>query len=263
MLQAQLRGKLSRKEEDMEDLLTSNVFGSIKYVSLSEGLAPILASSEDMNGNKGIQLLQEIAEAHYEFWPRLKEQECNACEPDVLIRVKFANDRKALLLIEAKYHSDKSSFADENVSPRDQLACEWHNLARRGEIEHALPILLYVTADLAFPVEDIRASQEELRSKGLPEMTVFWVSWRRIYSLFSSVREETILKDLSKVLQRAGLTFYEGRQLWKPIGVDWAFKTQVHWEWSYRLFEFEWEFSQNKGFNWQFRNRAIKWRLNN
>jgi hypothetical protein len=52
LLQAQLKGKLKRREEDMEDLLTSNVFGSIKYVLPQNGLSNILASSEDINGNK-------------------------------------------------------------------------------------------------------------------------------------------------------------------------------------------------------------------
>ena len=33
---AQLKGKLTRKEEDMEDLLVSNVFGSIKYLEPRE-----------------------------------------------------------------------------------------------------------------------------------------------------------------------------------------------------------------------------------
>ena len=45
LLQAQLRGKLTVEEERMEDLLTSNVFGSIKYLKPEEGLLPILQST--------------------------------------------------------------------------------------------------------------------------------------------------------------------------------------------------------------------------
>lgn len=50
MLAAQLRGKLTQKEEDLEDLLTSNVFGSIKYTDCKMGLIPLLAATEDSNG---------------------------------------------------------------------------------------------------------------------------------------------------------------------------------------------------------------------
>jgi hypothetical protein len=51
MLQAQLRGKLTRAEENMKDLLTSNVFGSIKYVPYEDGLLPLLANCQDENGD--------------------------------------------------------------------------------------------------------------------------------------------------------------------------------------------------------------------
>jgi len=42
MLEAQLHGKLTREQENLEDILTSNVFGSIKYVPFKKGLLPIL-----------------------------------------------------------------------------------------------------------------------------------------------------------------------------------------------------------------------------
>ena len=45
MLAAQIKGKLTRKEEDLEDLLTSNVFGSIKYVPPENGLIPLLSAA--------------------------------------------------------------------------------------------------------------------------------------------------------------------------------------------------------------------------
>ena len=65
LLQAQLRGKLTREEEDMEDLLTSNVFGSIKYVTPEEGLLQLLLSSEDVNGETPIDSLQTVSEVQY------------------------------------------------------------------------------------------------------------------------------------------------------------------------------------------------------
>jgi hypothetical protein len=42
MLQAMLRGKLTRSEEGMEDLLTSNTFGVLKYLPPEAALLPFL-----------------------------------------------------------------------------------------------------------------------------------------------------------------------------------------------------------------------------
>ena len=43
MIEALLRGKLSREQENMEDVLTSNVFGMLQYVAPELGLFPFLA----------------------------------------------------------------------------------------------------------------------------------------------------------------------------------------------------------------------------
>ena len=54
MLEAQLHGKLTRDQENLEDILTSNVFGSIKYISAEKGLTCILRNAE--NGIKEFPL---------------------------------------------------------------------------------------------------------------------------------------------------------------------------------------------------------------
>ena len=45
MIEALLRGKLSREQENMEDVLTSNVFGMLQYVAPESGLFPFLAQA--------------------------------------------------------------------------------------------------------------------------------------------------------------------------------------------------------------------------
>lgn len=264
MLQAQLRGKLTRGEEDMEDLLTSNVFGSIKYVAPQEGLGLILASSEDMNGNRAIDSTLINANVHYEFWPPLDEPNCNACEPDVLIRITLSNSRRIMLLVEAKYHSDKSSFPDDGEAPNDQLACEFDNLSKKSRTEKADPILLYVTADLGFPKDSVEESQREFLQKRKEKMNIYWISWRRIPGLFDHAERDSILYDLVRVLQRLRLTFYEGikAQALVPVYIDWSFRAIVSWNWaSYEDLSIHWKFGVNKRFIWKYHAEPINWRL--
>lgn len=261
MLQAQLRGKLTRQEDDMEDLLTSNVFGSIKYIRPEEGLLPLLASSINSDGNAPTQALQPISNVKYEFWPWIQEPKCEGCEPDVLITIQLVNNQKIIILVEAKYLSDKSSLANEGVAPKDQLAREWDNLTRLADRQKATPILLYVTAHLGYPKKSIDDSRKEYMGKRKEDMSVFWISWRKLPKLFSNARHQ-ILNDLVEVLRRQGLIFFEGIPKPEVFNVEWSFKAEPHWNWS--MFEeccIKWSFGLNKIYNWNYVTETIKWRF--
>lgn len=56
MLQAMLHGKLTRQEEEMEDLLTSNVFGLVKYLPPEMVLIPFLSQAKDPERKLGVRL---------------------------------------------------------------------------------------------------------------------------------------------------------------------------------------------------------------
>jgi hypothetical protein len=262
VLQAQLRGKLTRKEEDLEDLLTSNVFGSAKYVPSEEALLPILATSIDINGNAPHIPVGAVSSVEYQFWPWVQEQSCKGCEPDVLVRIQFSNGKKMTTFIEAKYRSDKSSEATEAGSPTDQLAREWDNLARLADRENAIPFLLYITADMDLPNDSIAASRQEYVRKQKKDMNIFWISWRKLPNLLSSSRHQ-ILKDLVEVLRRQELIFFEGIPKPEPADIEWTFKAETHWNWStFRECLIEWTFELNEIYNWNYVVEAIKWGFN-
>lgn len=224
MLVAQLKGKLTRNEENLEDLLTSNVFGSIKYLSYELGLIPLLSTAEDMKGNNSLDLSQ-ISCVDYDFWPILKEENCNPCEPDVLIHIEHKTGIHTIILVEAKFKSGKSSKADDGDKPNDQLAREWDNLSILAQREDATPIILYTTADFKFPIDDIEEAQLELKQKRDSKMDIMWISWRKLPVIFYESKSE-ILKDLIEVLRRQWLIFFDGISIpehFEPF--EWRFST--------------------------------------
>ena len=260
MLQAQLRGKLTRTEENMEDLLTSNVFGSFKYIPYEDGLSILLSNSIDSEEKILSNLLPPIKDVKYFFWPWIQESDCEGCEPDVFITVQQREDLKFIIFVEAKYLSGKSSEADEGTAPSDQLAREWDNLISLAEKEKAIPILLYVTADLGYPTESISASCREYEKKRKKEMKVFWISWRKLPSLFSTT-DNPILKDLVMVLQLQSLKFFEGLRKVEPINIKWSFKAKVDWSWSaYISLPIYWKYMQ-KNYNWSYTIVSQEWRF--
>lgn len=216
MLMALLRGKLSRDQENMEDVLTSNVFGILKYVPPEAALIPFLHKSCTSGGEFPLASLSSHAEATFEFWPWLEELNCTPCEPDLLIRLNSLAGERILVLIEAKYRSGKSSKEELNAQPtqnelptNDQLSREWENLQSLAEKESARPVLIYLTADVGCPTEEIEASQKALESREKERGTLCWLSWRHLPSLIIN-SEHSMLRDLDTALRRLNLIFFEG-----------------------------------------------------
>jgi len=269
LLQALLKGKLTREEENLEDLLTSNVFGSIKYVLPEEGLLAFLKNCQNKKSESLLTDGATIREVNYQFWPRLNEVKNRGCEPDVLIRIGKDNGQKLIILVEAKYRSGKSSETieenesnDKTLLLNDQLAVEWDNLVHLANREKATPVLLYVTADIGFPKKSIEDSCREYKTCRYEDMNIFWISWRKLPNLFMS-SDKKILIDLVKVLKKLGLVSFEKIECTKSPQITWTFKKVNEWDWSkYKAPTITWKYQQVKSFNWNMTRINIKWGIN-
>ncbi len=180
MIEALLRGKLSREQENMEDILTSSVFGMLQYVAPKLGLFPFLAQATTIAGDRPLGFLKDVcdlgqARFEYDFWPQWPQS-----EPDVAIDIQCDVRSPHLIGIEAKFRSGKSSEADEvDERPNDQFAREWIDLNGRAESRGAQPVLVYLTADVSCPKPEIEAALEEIRRKsicGAREPLICWLS---------------------------------------------------------------------------------------
>ncbi len=91
MLDALLQGKLSREQENMEDMLTSMVFGTFRRVPAYRGLLPFLREADQIIGTHPLPQTHNDYSAdydHYEFWPSWQEfDNVASCEPDVVINL--------------------------------------------------------------------------------------------------------------------------------------------------------------------------------
>lgn len=232
----------------MEDILTSNVFGLLKYVPPGEGLLNYLALAEDEDGNQPLKYLRSLNEVSqdsisYEFWPWWEEPDCYGCEPDVVISLKISAQKKLLVLIEAKYLSGKSSEADEAYDiPTDQLAREWDNLSVRSNKSNECPVLIYLTAHYAYPYQDINDAISEFREKRPNSVNpaIYWLSWRHLYKVCENSRTP-ILEDLKSLLDRLDLRFFDGVKL-EYINVPWSFDKIFDWQ----------KYTGKQTINWRF-----------
>lgn len=213
MFRALLHGKLSRRQENMEDLVTSMVFGTLEHCDPRLAIA-FLRQARRRDGTRPLAELPDQASISWKFWPPMANPCGEFCEPDVLLDVWRDPTHRVAVLLEVKYRWTKSSFAEfkdpvpggEPLPVKDQLAREWVQL-------EALPAeerwVLYVTADSVMPEKDLEESAAELASKHRPEGSFAWLSLRALLPLLRG-HEEGWLRHLADALRRLDLDPFEG-----------------------------------------------------
>ena len=165
---AEIHGKLSPYER-MEDLLTSDVFSTFKYLHPDNGLVPFLKHAKRATDSSIPDFLSNVVQADYLFWPRTTKLNR---EPDVLIILTNKDGSTISILVEAKYMSGKSNIKrKESIDyidhfDGDQLA-ELYKELQEGNIYIENQIirekfhkskdnryLFYITAHHVFPNKD-------------------------------------------------------------------------------------------------------------
>ncbi len=225
---AEIRGKISETganlSERMEDLLTSDTFGCMRYVPPDRALLPFLSEACSSNGG-AFSIPSSIAAVHYAFWPYLRTQNASPCEPDIMIGIETDDRVIHLVLVEAKYYSGISSDEDESPAPNDQLARELDNLGSvtpqqlgwTPQMTVGSRRLLFVTQDMGMPRTLMAQSLSEYRRKRGKDAEIFWITWRVLPSVLErSLKQElqpehvAVLDDLLKLLERKGLVMFRG-----------------------------------------------------
>ncbi len=225
---AEIRGKISETganlSERMEDLLTSDIFGCMRYLPVQKALVPFLQIARSLHGNI-LTIPGEVIRVHYSFWPWLKLVGRIPCEPDVVLGLETKGSQVHLVLIEAKYYSGLSSEEDERAEPNDQLARELDNLdvvscATLGwgtHLEITSRSLLFMTQDMGIPQDLLAKSLDEYERKRNKHGDIFWASWRFLPSVLErnlekeSVPENrAVMADMLSLLLRKGLIMFGG-----------------------------------------------------
>lgn len=244
MLQALLRGKLSRDHEQIEDIVTSNVFGVLKYDDPGLTLE-FLSRAILSDGRKALDfalLRGGGISIKWEFWPYWSEAGRIECEPDVVLSLEDADGSCIQVLIEAKLNSGKSSLADDGPTPSDQLAREWDNLSVRARTRNAQPLLIYLTSHFSFPRFEIEDSLDEFQRKRGSTAAIAWLSWRELRSILDLFPSNPIRDDLRLLLERMGLTYFEGVFPVTPLEIGWRFHAG----------KYDWNVAKVDGLDWRF-----------
>jgi hypothetical protein len=259
MLEAILQGKLTREQENLEDVLSAIAFGGFRRASDPAAVVAYLAKARPVFG---INPLADAAHKYrasyddYSFWPQWSAfDNVEFSEPDVLVRLSADGAPDVLALIEAKLWSGKSAYPSIHTQVTDQLAKEWAHLWQRAADSKAVPLLVYLTADYAAPEGSIKEAVDELQQKRpndcQPAPNIAWLSWRLLSDPSAELHVSADLpvwRDMQAIATRLGLMYFQGfgHREWLPAST-------YHY------------LGGDKTYNWQFEKSSVNfnWRWNN
>jgi hypothetical protein len=223
---AELHGKISPNRPNgcndrMEDLLTSDVFSTMKYAGWQCGFLDWLRSSShpiysDLFATFFIPEDCSIDKIIYYFWPKLK----HGREPDLLLEVLCNDGEIDLIMIEAKYHSGPSDFELqpdlESLITGNQIADqindfpdEWRRKAVRSKIH------IYLTGHFICPKDIYHSALPLLKNEAVG---YYWLNWQSLAPFLTNTEgnldegKQHMLKDLRKLLRRKKLINFVGFQ---------------------------------------------------
>ncbi|MEH7886359.1 hypothetical protein V7654_18830 [Bacillus sp. JJ1609] len=221
---AEIEGKISRMgsnlSERLEDNLTGNVFGALRYIPFSIGLGEVLANSVFPRSisDELRKINSDFWADKIEFWPYDREGELDAL-------IDFST---MMIGIEVKYQSGLSSD-DDVVNGADdeevqlsvnQLARESRILARKGQGKQKL--LLFIADRKA-----CKEVYENITGRGIIEQGVVfgYVSWQDILRalkqlVLTEAYLQVIIQDLVNLLTRKGFEDFTSMEVETPAPIN-------------------------------------------
>nr|WP_263324351.1 hypothetical protein [Neobacillus sp. Marseille-Q6967] len=226
---AEIQGKISRTgsnlTERLEDNLTGNVFGALRYLPFSAALGPVLANGVYPKAvGEEIRLIDSGFWADkVDFWPYDREGEMDALidfEHMVIgIEVKYksglsSDDEVAHPLVELDQQEEKEMKLSIN-----QLARESRIISRRGQ--HKKKLLLFV-ADR----KSCREVYENILGRGIIEggVALSYISWQDILLQLKQLQvtdpyHQVIIGDIIALLTRKGFEDFTDMEIDLPQSI--------------------------------------------
>lgn len=229
---AEIKGKISSSglnlHDRLEDDLTGNIFGTLRYMSFNHGLKQILV--QGIYPRNLANIIENIEEEEWsqfiEFWPYDEEGEI-----DVLI-----NFDDTIIGIEVKYlsgissdddvnnndiDSNETSIVEVNEKSINQLSREARIISRLGN--NKSKILIFVAKD-----RECRDVYEKIKARKIIEKDVelAYISWQSILHGLESLKidnvyEKVIVSDLKDLLIKKGFESFKDFILEDRVEDNW------------------------------------------
>jgi hypothetical protein len=219
----ELRNKIPHDSSFLtsEDVLTSTIFGNLRYFSDQNILIHFLNEAIDINGDKLKIDDENIFEIH--FWEKFYIKNNHQYdEPDL-----YLTNANYDIIIECKYFSILSEVSASNDNKIDYS----NQIIRYSKIiekSNRNKVIIYLTRDAIMPYKIISSTIRKLKRN----IHLYWLSWRMLYKAMDKLRnqiyghgEKQLFKDLFLFLKRRKLTVFCGLNIHDVI-LHWKYLKQ-------------------------------------
>lgn len=224
---AEINNKISSSgsnlSDRLEDQLTGDFFGTLRYLPFASALQEILGSKYVYPNSVGncIKSLSYTNEPTYLFWKRLKDTDGSTVEPDLII--EFGD---TVICIEVKYNSglssdDWESDDEEKEDTNDMSATDEESKNQLARESRAIAkaygnkklILLFVAK--AGACEEVYCDSL-IKIDGNVQLA--YLSWSDIYDSISGLVcksrvEQLVFNDIVRLLERKGFDSFKSINL--------------------------------------------------
>lgn len=239
---AEIYGKISKSgsnlHDRLEDQLTGNFFGTLRYLPFQLGLKPVLSHVFFQRETEGNKLQESITDTYahdymVNFWVG-----SSLGEIDVIVETE-----KAIIGIEVKYLSGLSSDDDVDLT-FDSTEDSVHQLRRYANYLNSLPLNKEKYLILVAPssMGSVIYANAINRSLIQPPISFGWLSWQKIWNSLQLIDrnqldsyQKMMMEDLLQLLTKKGFSSFQGFSVGVeglPITKDsFTFaKDEIHWK---------------------------------
>jgi hypothetical protein len=229
----ELRNKIPRNSSFLtsEDVLTSTIFGNLRYFSNQNLLINFLNQATDIDGGKLDINNDNIFNLN--FWEKYSLNNNHKYnEPDL-----YLNNDDYDIIIECKYYS---FLSEETVISKDNSMEYSNQLIRYSKIierSNKRKIIIYLTNDIEIPNKIICDSLKKINKN----INLYWLSWSMLYQVMHkfvntsfSYGEQQLFNDLFSFLKKRNLTVFCGFKF-KKIEFYWKYCKEYNYITIYRL----------------------------
>jgi hypothetical protein len=229
----ELRNKIPQNSNYIysEDVLTSTIFGSLRYFSSNQILESFLTYAVKLDKTR-LNLIFHSDLAVF-FWKKISGTDGQINEPDLILE-----DGENVVITECKYHS---LLSEENLYNNIEYT---NQLIRYASIFNGYyknkkrKIIIYLTYERKPPIDTLRITTEKISNN----IELYWLSWFSLYEALLKVNvkelnkgENALYGDLLSFLRKRELITFNGfnthhkKLVWKYDNAKhYSFDRKVH-----------------------------------
>ena len=239
----ELHGKIPRNSSFLysEDILTSTVFGNLRYFSSNSLINDFLSEAIDLKGNIFNYYFSDNIKINFckKFSNKTKAQ---INEPDLVLE-----DKNSVLIIECKYHSPLDECFSENENEYTNQLLRYSTIIKDYYAEKKNKNIIFLT----LKDYDVETCLEKTRKKLSPEIGLYWLHWEKLFLCLkkyedkvTSISEKTLITDLIQFLENRNLKYFSGIRI-PYFSFTWKYKSNKRYIFASKFNTFSWRWRYN------------------